>query len=87
VFSNRIGTDEERKANCCNSKVTTLIAFKKVVKNQDKQLSEIDKLQRQGKRKNNLIQGSAKCKRFIQQQKKQDEMMKEFAKEDEGQFG
>jgi hypothetical protein len=51
VFSNRIGTDEERKANCWNNKVATLIAFKKVVKNQDKQLSEIDKLQKTGKEK------------------------------------
>jgi hypothetical protein len=42
-----------RKANCWNSKVATLIAFKsqKSLKNQDKQLSEIDKLQKTGKEK------------------------------------
>jgi hypothetical protein len=34
-----------RKANCWNNKVATLIAFKSQ-KNQDKQLSEIDKLQK-----------------------------------------
>jgi hypothetical protein len=67
--------------------VATLIAFKKSLKNQDKQLSEIDKLQKTGKEKEQFeFKDQQNVKDFIQQQKKQDEMMKEFAKK-EGQFG
>jgi hypothetical protein len=64
VFSNRIGTDEEKKSELLEQQSGNINSLQKSLKNQDKQLSEIDKLQRQGKRKNNLIQGPAKCKRF-----------------------
>jgi hypothetical protein len=41
----------------------------KSLKNQDKQLSEIDKLQRQGKRKSSLSSGPTKRKDFVERQK------------------
>jgi Tfp pilus assembly protein PilN len=62
-------------------------SLEKSLKNQDKQLSEIDKLQKTGKEKEQFeFKDQQNVKDFIQQQKKQDEMMKEFAK-NEGQFG
>jgi hypothetical protein len=53
VFSNRIGTDEEKKSELLEQQSGNINSLQKSLKNQDKQLSEIDKLQRQGKRKNN----------------------------------
>jgi hypothetical protein len=69
----------KKKSELLEQQSGNINSLQKSFKNQDKQLSEIDKLQRQGKRKNNLNSRISKCKRFWQQ-KKQDEMMKEFAK-------
>jgi hypothetical protein len=60
--------------------VATLIASKKSLKIKTSSYLKLINYKRQGKRKNNLIQGPANVKDFIQQQKKQDEMMKEFAR-------
>jgi hypothetical protein len=50
------------------------------LKAQDKQISEMDKLQKMGKEKDNLeFKDQQKVNEFYQRQKQQDEMMKEFA--------
>jgi uncharacterized protein (UPF0264 family) len=50
------------------------------IKNQDKQLSEIDKLQKTGKEKEQFeFKDQQNVKDFVESEK-QDEMMKEFAK-------
>ncbi|WP_339919282.1 hypothetical protein [uncultured Flavobacterium sp.] len=81
VFSNRIGTDEEKKSELLEQQSGNINSLQKSLKNQDKQLSEIDKLQKTGKEKEQFeFKDQQNVKDFIQQQKKQDEMMKEFAK-------
>jgi hypothetical protein len=54
VFSNRIVTDEEKKDELLQQQNDNINSLENSLKNQDKQLSEIDKLQRQGKRKSSL---------------------------------
>jgi hypothetical protein len=49
VFSNRIVTDEEKK-ELLQQQNDNINSLENSLKNQDKQLSEIDKLQRQGKK-------------------------------------
>jgi hypothetical protein len=48
LCSNRIVTDEEKRMNCYSSN-DNINSLENSLKNQDKQLSEIDKLQRQGR--------------------------------------
>ena len=51
------------------------------MKNQDKQISEIEKLQKSGKEKESLeFKDQQKINDFIKRQKQQDEIMKEFSK-------
>jgi hypothetical protein len=47
VFSNRIVTDEEKKDELLQQQNDNINSLENSLKNQDKQLSEIDKLQRQ----------------------------------------
>ena len=57
-----------------------LNGLEKSLKNQDKQISEIEKLQKSGKEKDNLeFKDQQKVNEFIKRQKQQDAMMKEFA--------
>ena len=54
--------------------------YQAALKAQDKQLSEMDKLQKMSKEKDNLeYKDQQKVNDFIQRQKQQDEMMKEFS--------
>jgi hypothetical protein len=53
VFSNRV-TDDEEKDELLQQQNDNINSLENSLKNQDKQLSEIDKLQRQGKRKSSL---------------------------------
>ncbi|MCO6161729.1 hypothetical protein [Flavobacterium sp. NRK F7] len=56
-------------------------SLEKSLQNQDKQLTELDKLQKLNKQKENLsFQDQKKVNDFINRQKQQDEMMKEFTK-------
>ena len=81
VFSNRIVTDEEKKSELIQQQNDNINSLQKSLSNQDKQLSEIDKLQKSGKEKDQFeFKDQQNVKDFIQQQQKQDEMMKEFAK-------
>ncbi|TXI67103.1 MAG: hypothetical protein E6Q46_03710, partial [Flavobacterium sp.] len=56
-------------------------SLEKSLQNQEKQISELDKLQKMNKEKSNLdFKDQKKVEDFINRQKQQDEMMKEFTK-------
>jgi len=81
VFSNRILTEEEKQDNVLQQQNENINSMEKSLKNQDKQLSEIDKLQKAGKEKDNLeFKDQQKVNDFIKRQKQQDELMKDFSK-------
>lgn len=80
VFSNRIATEEEKQDEIMNQQNENINSLAKSLKAQDKQLSELDKLQKMGKEKENLeYKEQQKVNDFIQRQKQQDEIMKEFS--------
>ncbi|WP_445453428.1 hypothetical protein [Flavobacterium sp. 25HG05S-40] len=80
VFSNRIATEEEKQDEMMQQQNENINSLAKSLKAQDKQLSEMDKLQKMGKEKDNLeYKEQQKVNDFIQRQKQQDEMMKEFS--------
>ena len=81
VFSIRVVTDEEKKSELLEQQSKNINRLEKSLKNQDKQLAEIDKLQKTGKEKEQFeFKDQQNVKEFIDRQNKQDEMMKEFAK-------
>ena len=81
VFSNRIQTEEEKTDSMLQQQSENINSLAKSLKNQDKQLSEIDKLQKAGKERDNMeFKDQQKVNEFIKRQKQQDEMMKEFSK-------
>ncbi|WP_293891871.1 DUF4175 family protein [Flavobacterium sp.] len=80
VFSNRISTETEKQDEIMQQQNENINSMSKSLKAQDKQLSELDKLQKMGKEKDNLeYKEQQKVNDFIQRQKQQDEMMKEFS--------
>jgi hypothetical protein len=80
VFSNRIATDAEKEDQVLQQQNENINSLEKSLKNQDKQISEIEKLQKAGKEKESLeFKDQQKVNDFIQRQKQQDEMIKEFA--------
>ncbi len=80
VFSNRVATDEEKEDQVLKQQNDNINSLEKSLKNQDKQISAIEKIQKSGKEKDNLeFNDQQKVNDFIQRQKQQDEMMKEFA--------
>jgi hypothetical protein len=80
VFSNRIETQTEKEEQMLQQQNDNINALSKSLKAQDKQLSEMEKLQKMGKEKDNLeYKDQQKVNEFLQRQKQQDEMMKEFA--------
>ncbi|MGX7667894.1 DUF4175 family protein [Flavobacterium pedocola] len=81
VFSHREMTEEEQVEQNLQEQNSNINSLEKSIKNQDKQLSELDKLQKLGKEKTNLdFKDQKKVQDFINRQKQQDEMMKEFSK-------
>lgn len=81
VFSNRIVTDVEKEDFILQQQNDNINSLQKSLKNQDKQISELDKLQKIGKEKDNLeFKDQQKVNDFIIRQKQQDEIMKDFAK-------
>jgi hypothetical protein len=79
VFSDRIETDEEKQDEVFQQQNENINSLQKSLKTQDKQIAEIEKLQKAGKEKSQFeFKEQQNVKDFIQQQKKQDEMMKEF---------
>lgn len=80
IFSNRIATETEKQDEMIQQQNENINSLAKSLKAQDKQLSELDKLQKMGKEKDNLeYKDQQKVNDFIQRQKQQDEMMKEFS--------
>jgi hypothetical protein len=79
VFFDRIPTDEEKQDEVFQEQNENINSLQKSLKTQYKQIAEIGKLQKTGKEKNQFeFKEQQNVKDFIQQQKKQDEMMKEF---------
>lgn len=80
VFSNRIATASEKEDALLQQQNDNINSLTKSLKAQDKQLSEMDKLQKMGKEKDNLeYKDQQKVTDFIERQKKQDELMKTFS--------
>lgn len=80
VFSNRIATETEKQDEMLQQQNDNINSLAKSLKAQDKQLFEMEKLQKMGKEKDNLdYKEQQKVNDFIQRQKQQDEMMKEFS--------
>ena len=81
VFASRIQTESEKQDEQLQQQNDNISGMEKSLKNQEKQLSEIDKLQKMGKEKDNLeFKDQQKVKDFIKRQMQQDEIMKEFAR-------
>ena len=79
VFSNRIVTAVEKQDMILQQQTDNIQGLQKSLKEQDKQFSQLDKLQKSGKEKENFeFKDQQKVLDFIQQQKKQDEMMRNF---------
>ncbi len=80
VFSDRIATDEEKEDQMFQEQNSNLNSLEKSIKNQDKQLNDLDKLQKMTKEKENLdFKDKQKVADFIKKQKDQDQKMKEFS--------
>ena len=80
VFSTRINTDLELKDMDLQEQNNTINSLEKSLRNQDKQLSELDKLENKVKEKENLeFSDKQKLSDFIKHQNQQDKLMKEFA--------
>jgi hypothetical protein len=80
VFSDRIATETEKEDEILKEQNDNINSLSKSLKAQDKQLSEMDKLKKMGKEKDNLeYKDQQKVNDFIQRQKQQDELMKEFS--------
>ena len=80
VFSNRIATESEKEDQMIQQQNDNINSLQKSLNAQEKQISEMDKLQKMGKEKETFeFKEQQKVNDFIQRQKQQDEMMKEFA--------
>lgn len=80
IFSNRIATETEKEDQVLQQQNDNINSLEKSLKTQDKQLNEMEKLQKMGKEKDNLeFKEQQKVNDFLDKQKKQDEMMKNFA--------
>ncbi|RZJ74137.1 MAG: hypothetical protein EOO45_09355, partial [Flavobacterium sp.] len=81
VFSHRELTVDEKQEEALQQQNSNINSLEKSIKNQDKQISELDKLQKMGKEKTNMdFKDQKKVQDFINRQKQQDEMMKEYSK-------
>ena len=81
IFSNRVATDAEKVDEVLQEQNENINGLEKSIKNQDKQISEMEKLQKTGKEKESLdFKDQQKISDFVRKQMKQDEMMKEFTK-------
>ncbi|KVV13483.1 ATP-binding protein [Flavobacterium sp. TAB 87] len=80
VFSDRVSTADEVRELDLEQQNTTIKGLEKSLENQNKQFSELDKLEKLGKKKDNLdFKEQQKVNEFIKRQEKQDDMMKQFA--------
>lgn len=80
VFSNRVATESEKQDQMLQQQNSNINGLEQSLKNQDKQISELEKIQKSGKEKDNLeFKDQQKINDFINRQKQQDAMMKEFS--------
>ena len=80
VFSDRVATTDEIQDMELQQQNDNINSLEKSLKNQTKQFSEMDKIQKSGKEKDNLeFKEQQQVNDFIKRQKQQDELMKQFA--------
>ena len=80
VFLDRVSTTDEVQDMELQQQNQNINSLSKSLKNQEKQFSEMDKIQKSGKEKDNLeFKDQQKINDFIKRQKQQDELMKQFA--------
>ena len=81
VFLHYELTDEQKEDKQLQEQNENINSLEKSLQNQEKQLSELDKLQKMNKEKSTLdFKDQKKVEDFINRQKQQDVMMKEFTK-------
>ncbi|NHN25573.1 hypothetical protein FIA58_007775 [Flavobacterium jejuense] len=81
IFKHYELTKTELEDNLLKEQNENINSLEKSLHNQDKQIKELDKLQKINKEKSNLdFKDQKKVEDFINHQKEQDEMMKEFTK-------
>ncbi|UGS23683.1 DUF4175 family protein [Flavobacterium channae] len=81
VFLHYELTDVQKQDNQLQEQNENINSLEKSLQNQEKQISELDKLQKMNKEKATLdFKDQKKVEDFINRQKQQDEMMKEFTK-------
>jgi hypothetical protein len=81
VFLHYELTDNQKEDKQLQEQNENINSLEKSLQNQEKQISELDKLQKMNKEKSNLdFKDQKKVEDFINRQKQQDEMMKEFTK-------
>lgn len=81
IFKHYVLTEAEIKENNLIEQHENINSLEKSIQSQDKQLKELDKLQKVNKEKSALdFKDQKKIDSFLKQQKQQDEMMKEFSK-------
>ena len=81
VFLHYELTDVQKQDNQLQEQNENINSLEKSLQNQEKQISELDKLQKMNKEKSTLdFKDQKKVEDFINRQKQQDEMMKEFTK-------
>lgn len=79
-FSYRESTVEEKENENLQQQNDNINSLQKSLKAQDKQMSELDKLQKNNKEKKDTdYKDQQKINDFLKRQKKQDELMKEFS--------
>jgi len=81
VFLHYELTETQKEDKQLQEQNENINSLEKSLQNQDKQISELDKLQKMNKEKSNLdFKDQKKVQDFINRQKEQDEMMKEFTR-------
>ncbi len=81
VFYHYEQTEEQKEDQLLKEQNENINSIEKSLHNQDKQMAELEKLQKINKEKSNLdFKDQKKVEDFIKRQKQQDEMMKEFTK-------
>jgi len=80
VFTTHILTDIEKEAQVLQQQNSNINSLQKSVKLQNKQLSELEKLQQSGKKKESFeFKEQQQINDFLLRQEKQDALMKEFS--------
>lgn len=80
VFSSRIFSENEKETQLIQEQNSNINSMSQSIKEQEKQFSDLEKLQKEQKEKSNLeYKDQKKIDDFVERQKRQDEMMKEFS--------